>query len=334
MPVIAREVAAARGVGIVDFAADVERRAENGIPGRKQFLDHVHPAIHEHLALATAIVDHLCETDGPLHAAPQWENAAKRTAIIDLAKDRVKARIDRKANGLAMMNLSRVMSWAGKVGDAYVAANRAVELAPQLPEAHYHLASCAHKLGKIDEAIVHYRLALDVDVSTEMPKYYPGALNNMGILHALRREFSDAITYYKRAVKADSDFVEAHYNLGVVYVEQGNLVEASAEFREVLRLHPDNPQAHFKLALLLDRKGELPKATFHFEQAVRLRPDDANAHMALATVYAKAERLDDAMTLLRKALKLARIQGRSDMVKKTESKLKLYGQRRAVNQRR
>ncbi len=293
MPVIVREIAASRDVAVVDYAADVEKRAENGIPGKKQFLDHVHPTIQEHLALASAIVDRLCLPDGPLKAAGEWKDPTRRAAVIDRAKVRVTARIDREAHGLAMMNLSKVMGWAGKTDDAYTAARRAVEFNPQLAEAHYHLASSAQKLGKFDEAAAHYRLALDVDVSSGAPSYYPGALNNMGILHARKDELSHAATYYRRAIEADSKFVEAHYNLAVVYSKQDDL---------------DN-------------------ATYHFEQAVGLLADNPAMRMALAAVYVKTGRLGDAKKQASKALELARRQGRADLVKQIESQVKLYEQR-------
>ncbi|MDP6523859.1 MAG: tetratricopeptide repeat protein [Kiritimatiellia bacterium] len=330
---IVKEVAEMKGVDIVDFAAAVASRAENGVPGKKQFLDHVHPTIEEHLELAASIVDVLCSTKGPLSTTCVWMEAEQRVAIVDAAKRRIEARIDQEASGLAMMNLSKVMSWAGKNDDAYMAAKRAVSLAPNVPEVHYQFASSAQRLARVEEALAHYRRVLDFAGALALPEHV-GTLNNLGVIHAGRGELQVATTYYRRAIELDPEFAEGYYNLGFAYTQQEKIEEASAMFREILRIHPDHAKANFQFASLLAQEGDFKTAIHHLERVLRVRPADPSVQLTLAMVYVKSGRFADAEESWRKALQLAQSQGNTALVREITAQLKQYQESREATPRR
>lgn len=67
-------VATMSSVPLIDVRHDIESRSADGIPGDRFFLDHIHPSINSHQAIAQLLVDHFIET-GVCHAADHWEEA-------------------------------------------------------------------------------------------------------------------------------------------------------------------------------------------------------------------------------------------------------------------
>jgi len=89
-----------------------------------------------------------------------------------------------------------------RFAEAEVPLRRAVELAPDKPEAHRDLGEILVQVGKLDEAVVSYRQSLELD------PYYAQAHRNLG--HALKKlgRFNDAIACFERAVALDPDDTE------------------------------------------------------------------------------------------------------------------------------
>ena len=281
---IVAEVAAERGVARVDFAALVQNMAEHGIPGEDLFLDHVHPRIEVHRALAVALAASLAE-QGVLEPGPEWREAASRAAAIDRITQIVEGRIDRKVHGAAMRKLAMVMAWAGKFEDGHRAAGRAVELAPEDAEAHFHFARCAQILGKIAAAVEHYQRVLEIEASsTAAPYYYAETYNNLAVISERQGKLAAAEPLYQRALRLRPDFTEAHYNLGVVYNKQGKHDEAAARFVSALRLQPDFPEAYYNLGVTYERQGKLAPAEAQYRHALLSRPGYAKARLRLGEV--------------------------------------------------
>ena len=78
--------------------------------------------------------------------------------------------------------------------------------------------------GRIDEAIEHYRKALDIEPD------YAEAHNNLGIALADRGRIDEAMEHYRKALEIDPDYAEAHNNLGVALADRGRIDEAMRAF--------------------------------------------------------------------------------------------------------
>ncbi len=190
---IVAEVAAGRRVPVVDFAALVEGRSPQGIPGENLFLDHVHPTIEGHRLLALEILETLAGED-LLRPASGWGEAA-----IEEVTARVEAGLDPAAQGLALSNLSRVLGWAGKLEEARKLALQAVELAPELADAHHQAALTAHLTERLDEAIFHYRKTIELAPSTAT------AHGNLAVILDEAGRDREAAVHYRKAIALLSD---------------------------------------------------------------------------------------------------------------------------------
>ena len=75
--------------------------------------------------------------------------------------------------------------------------------------AHSNLGDLLQGRGRIDQALPHYRKALEL-----MPRYAQ-LPNNIGFSLAACGRFDEAIALYRRALEIKPDFAEAYNNLGV-----------------------------------------------------------------------------------------------------------------------
>ncbi len=62
-----------------------------------------------------------------------------------------------------------------------------------------------------------------------------------------RGRIDDAIGHYRQAIEIRPDLAPAHYNLGVALGSLGLLDEAMAEYAQTIKLKPDSAKAHYNL---------------------------------------------------------------------------------------
>ena len=143
---------------------------------------------------------------------------------------------------------------------------QALELAPQLAEAHANLAWLLERRGSVDDALHHYELA------TELQPDNAHIHLNFGALLAQLKFLSAAEAVYHRALLLDASLPGIWSNLGALLAQMGRDEEAEANLRTALQLDPAHAGAHFNLACLLLRKGRYPEGWRHLEFRDWYRP--------------------------------------------------------------
>jgi Flp pilus assembly protein TadD len=81
----------------------------------------------------------------------------------------------------------------------------------------------------------------------------------------------------EQALKADPNFVLAHYDLGYIWFRDGNNAAAEEQFRLVVKAAPDNARAWVTLAAVLATESRLPEAQQAVANALKLEPGNAAA---------------------------------------------------------
>ena len=141
--------------------------------------------------------------------------------------------------------------------------------------AQNNLGNALMKKGQLDDAIVHFRKALEIYAD------YPEANNNLGYALASKGNWADAITSYRAAIRVRPNYAKAHNSLAISLAEMGKTNEALAQFHEALRIERDYPDAHCNLAIVLMQLGRRDEAVVHLREALRLKPDDAEVRAQL-----------------------------------------------------
>jgi type IV pilus assembly protein PilF len=123
---------------------------------------------------------------------------------------------------------------------------RALELDPKLPEAHYTLALTHEKLGNPRLALEHYKKAVRV-----APSDY-NARNAYAVFLCRQQRFNDAVKQFDRALKAaDNDTRYVTYtNAGACMTQKPDYDKAEKYFRSALEERVTHAEALIQLAAL------------------------------------------------------------------------------------
>ena len=117
-----------------------------------------------------------------------------------------------------------------------------------------------------------------------------------GDTYAREGKLDEALLAYQMALQVDPDLIPAYLRIGDVLLRQGEFQRAAEQYQEALNREPDNAEAHLKLAFALSRLERWPEAGDHYQAAVELKPTSALAHAGLARYHMAVGDLDSADT--------------------------------------
>jgi tetratricopeptide (TPR) repeat protein len=299
VPGIVREVAAEHGVPVVDFAEIVDQASENRIPGNNLFLDHLHPTIDGNRLLALALLDAMVGRGWANPSADWGETAVQRVT------EQVTGGLDATAHALALTNLSKVIGWAGKLGESYVLARRAVALDPEDIRVQYQAGVAADMVGRVDEAMEHYRKAIEIQPGAALPH------GNLAVALEKKGMMDEAVENYRIAYQNSTpemldhhreNYVNGLVKAGFMAYNQGQADEARALLTEADTIRPGDPQILSRLGTVLMATGRADQAAEKLRLAAQQRPGDAGARNRLALALALAGRPAEAATQYSQAL--------------------------------
>jgi tetratricopeptide (TPR) repeat protein len=145
---------------------------------------------------------------------------------------------------------------AGKINEAIIQYKTALQLDPSYIQALGNLGSAYMAQGNKYAAIDHYEEYLKHD------KNHEKALNNTGILYAQLGRFNKAKFYFSRAIEVNPLHADAHNNMGNIELQKGNYTEAIAHYNKTLKIDPEHKNAKMNLALAM-RKSKTSNTNFH-----------------------------------------------------------------------
>jgi tetratricopeptide (TPR) repeat protein len=161
-----------------------------------------------------------------------------------------------------------------------------------------NLATAFQEDGRLEDAIAHYRRAIDLQ-----PDYAP-AYNNLGAALRANGQVDEAVASYQRALAIQPEYPDAHYNLANALLEKNKPEEAAEHFRVALESIPGSAGTHNNLGIALASQGKLPAAVAEFEAALQSEPDSAKTHRNLGNVLSELGRRPQAIEHLRRAVAL------------------------------
>ena len=148
----------------------------------------------------------------------------------------------------------------------------AVDLNPEAASAWYMLGDIARATARLDDAETYYGRCLEHD------PLYADAANNLGLIHAERRDLESALRMFQQADRIAGEQgtcnAPALNNMANVHTLRGDSMEASRLFEDALTCDPVNCVAHVGLGHLfygpLDNRD---LALEHYRTAVSLCPN-------------------------------------------------------------
>jgi len=200
------------------------------------------------------------------------------------------------------------------------------------------------------QALAHYNKALEygakglwppeileLNRARELEPQNAGILVELGIAHAERKEWRQALGMLRKAVAIAPGSARAHYNLALtldraapgkgagipeyrtalrlaplhvdaltnlaVDVGDRNAAEAKPLFERALRVDPSNPKVHLNFALLLKRQGDEDASVSEFQAAIQSDPNLLEARRQLIAILMSRKEWSQAMEQCREVLK-------------------------------
>lgn len=195
-------------------------------------------------------------------------------------------------------NLGNALKAQGTLDEAVACYQQALRIKPDYAEAHSNLGIALKAQGKLDEAVASYREALRIKPD------YAKAHNNLGITLKNQGKLDEAVASYQRALEVRPDYAEARYNLGNALIDQGKLDEAAASYRAALQIRPDYAEAHYNLGNALRVRGQFDEAVASYQRALRIKPGFTDAHYFLAVALKQQGKFEEAAASYQRALEI------------------------------
>ena len=155
-----------------------------------------------------------------------------------------------------------------------------IERNPKAWMAHNNLGAVLLREGQVNEAIVHFRRAVEIDADQVE------AQANLGDALLQKGELDEAVAQYYKALQIKPTYAEVHYNLGNALLRKGQADEAIAHYEKALQIKPDDADVHNNLGVVLFQKGEVDQAIAHYQRALEINPQDVQARANLAWTLA------------------------------------------------
>src|SRR5207237_1528520 len=197
---------------------------------------------------------------------------------------------------MAEYNLGLALKNQGQLDQAIAHYRRAINIWPDYVEAHYNLGGAYIEKGEFDQALAEYRRAIEIRPDEA------DSHNNYGSALRELKQFDQAEAEYKRALSLRPQYLDARLNLGSLLLQRGRTAEAIANLETARRLQPNDAATRVTLAFALIKNGQAMQAVAELNRWLQLTPDKVSALNSLAWLLATAA--DDSVRDGKRAVQL------------------------------
>jgi Membrane protein involved in colicin uptake len=129
--------------------------------------------------------------------------------------------------------------------------------------------------------------------TTEMKKAVAVVYNTLGMISLSKKNYTEAIKNYTKAVAADPALYEARLNLAALSLKFRNYDIAEANLREVLKAKPKNYEAIIGLGVALRGNRKFDEAEAEYNRARSMEPQRPEAYFNLGVLYQEYKGISD-----------------------------------------
>lgn len=188
---------------------------------------------------------------------------------------------------------------AAAAGDLEGAARdyvRASDVSPEFPDIRYNLGKTYEALGRNDEAIDQYRLAI-----ARHDDYDHARTALAFCLLGAGRE-NEAIEAFDAVMALRMKRLTEPYDNGRQRLREGGSAEAAEFFREAFLSAPNKFEEHYRSALSLLMSEQFEKALIEIDEAIALGPKYGDLHNFRGVALCELARVDEGIAAFREAV--------------------------------
>jgi tetratricopeptide (TPR) repeat protein len=310
------------------FLADMEKalaaESDHGVPGEELFLDHVHLNFRGNYIVArtlferikTLLPDNVKRTDSSTISLSSMEACAEKLAYTDwdqynIAEEMLNAYIKKSPFSSQLYHAEQVSrlelgltSLRNRLSvevlqKAAVQYKAAIARSPQDWWLHWKYAYLLYQgLKKDREALEHLRR-----VSELVPHSVRGYSGMAFILHRLG-DAEGAIDNCQKALAIDPTKVEVENILAAAYELKGWPDKAETRYKRAIEIQPHYVAPYTNLARLCAKSNRLQDAVDICRRGLKVVPDSADLSVTLADSLNQMGRRDEAIAELKEAQRL------------------------------
>jgi serine/threonine protein kinase/Tfp pilus assembly protein PilF len=194
-------------------------------------------------------------------------------------------------NALASYDLNYEWNWA----EAEKEYRRAIELNPNYAQAHSGYGSYFQVMGRLDRAMEERMLAEKLDPLS------PFAVANAGYPYYYARQYDEAIKHYRKALDLDPNYSWGHLWIGQAYLQKEMYKEAIDEINQAIRFSNGDTRARATLAHAYAVAGRRDDAIKLLDELQQLAKQRYVSPYFIGLVYVGLREDDQAFAWLQKA---------------------------------
>jgi tetratricopeptide (TPR) repeat protein len=179
-------------------------------------------------------------------------------------------------------------------GEIVVSANEIDQNVPSPAKKEYDRALSLVNEGRIEEAIVHLKRALDIYPS------YLVARNDLGVQYLKLDRVAEAAEQFEAAISAHPKAYNPHLNMGIALLKSKRYSDAIDPLDKACAIDSSRPASHLYLGIALLETDDLSRAQKELSSTVSLGGREfAVAHFYLARVSMKKGDREEAISELK-----------------------------------
>lgn len=209
---------------------------------------------------------------------------AHQTGDNERAVELIRKAITIRPRAEFYVNLAQAYRALGQMREGHEACQRAVQMAPNIPEAWNNLGTSFKDQHRTAEAIEAFRKAIALRPT------YAVAHSNLGNALAQLNQFAEAEQSLRRAIELDPRYAGAQTNLGHLLTQLGRLDEAVEWCRRAVATDPKLGPAYTNLGTALHRQGFMDEGDEVYRRAAAMDPTNALLHENLLGAFNHASR--------------------------------------------
>lgn len=187
---------------------------------------------------------------------------------------------------------------AGNRSEALLIYHEVKERSERNPAVEVQLGHLCEEFGDIDEAVMHYEIAVE-----EVPDNAQ-LLSVLGTSYLHAHELDKALEALEKAVELDPDIVDAQHGLGAYYMRRLDYENAIGPLEHACELRPRDVGVRINLASTLEKLNRHDEALSNINRALQLDKKNPAAHLVMVEILSRTGDMDGAQKQVEKLVKL------------------------------
>jgi tetratricopeptide (TPR) repeat protein len=168
----------------------------------------------------------------------------------------------------AHANKGKDLVAAGKLDEAIVEYNKAIEISPKDEVLYRNRGVIFRTANKLPEALADFTKAIELAPKSELGYIERGQLQMM------QNQYDAALADYNKAIEVNPNNVIGYDRRGFAYYKMGKHDEAIQDYTTSIEKKADNPTTYSRRADAYVAKNQFDKALPDLEMALKLKPGD------------------------------------------------------------